>query len=195
MARLLFLIHSKSPSFSTHSPSVFLQNVLPKMFFDSILALTAPQAAKQATSIMLEGRLYTFPLSFSTLKNLFLGSMNRFIERMHTLDSKDMVSVFVVTLAVMAYRKIQKHRTGKTLVMNLYLRDVLHIWRAAQREVLDEVAPECAWIRQNELSQEEMIIKCSALRFLKLGTLNVPEDQRVNIRQLYFIYATPRLAA
>lgn len=186
MASLLLLIHSKTPSFWRHSPSVFMQNMLPKMFFDSLHALTVAATTRATTGVMLEGRLYNFPLKFATLKSVLLGAINRIIVRMHSLESRDMVSIFMLTVAVMAYQKIQKNRTGRTLVMNLFLRDVLYLWQARQSNELVTEAPYCAWIGAE--SQEELVIKCSAFRFLKIGSLiNIEQHQQVS-RSCTFSY-------
>ncbi|KAL8428125.1 hypothetical protein Efla_005828 [Eimeria flavescens] len=178
MANLLFLLHSKSRSFQKHSPSVFLQNMLPKMFFDAFHALDVASKTKSATGVSVEGRLYTFPFNFNTMKSLVLSAVNRLILRMHSLQSKDIVSIFMLTVAVMAYHKIQKHRTGKTLVMNLYLRDALHLYRVHRKGSLDEEVPYCSWIRETSGSIDEFIVKCSCYRFLKLGDLNDTESNR-----------------
>lgn len=181
MASLLHLIHSKSESFWSHSPSVFMQNLTPKMFFDALHALSTTAKTRPATSVMLEGRLYTFPLNFATVKSIVLGAMNRLIVRMHSLDSKDMVSVFMMTVAYLTYQKIQKHRTGKTLVMSLYQRDVLHLLLAQKRGELLEEAPHCAWLKENTQSADELIVKCSALRFFKIGSVdNIAEADKVS---------------
>ncbi|OEH77292.1 rhoptry neck protein [Cyclospora cayetanensis] len=183
MANLLYILHSRTPSFSSHSPSVFLQNIMPKMFFDSFQALSVASKSRKSASVVLEGRLYSFALSFDNLKSIFLGAVNRLILRMHSLDSRDMVSVFMMTVAVMAYQRVQKHRTGKTLVMNMFLRDVLHLQRANQLGRLLEEAPHCAWLEKQEgLPQEEFVIKCAALRFLKIGSLKIEDAEVVNVR-------------
>ncbi|CDJ38129.1 hypothetical protein, conserved [Eimeria tenella] len=182
MASLLHLIHSKSSSFWSHSPSVFMQNVTPKMFFDALQAVSTAASTKPQAGVMLEGRLYTFPLNFSTLKSVFLGAVNRLITRMHSLDSKDMVAVFAMTVAVMTYHKIQKHRTGKTLIMNLYLRDVLHLVQASKRNALFTEAPYCAWLETETQNVEELMVKCSALRFLKIGSVkDIPDTDKGNV--------------
>ncbi|KAL8275228.1 hypothetical protein Esti_000812 [Eimeria stiedai] len=182
LASVLFLIHSKSPSFREHSPAVFLQNIAPKMFFDAFHALAVTSQTRGSTGVMLEGRLYTFPFNFSTMKALLLGAVNRMIQRLHSLDSKDMVSVFLITVAVMAYHKIQKHRTGKTLVMNMYLRDTLHLREIERLGRFEEEAPYCGWMRQHSQSTEELIVKCSAYRFLRMGDLNETEPLSAKIR-------------
>lgn len=181
LATLLHLMHSKSVSFRSHSPSVFMQNVTPKMFFDTLHALSTTAKTRPPTSVMLEGRLYTFPLNFSTAKSIFLGAINRLIVRMHSLDSKDMVSVFMMTVGYLAYQKIQKHRTGKTLVMNMFQRDVLYLLLAQERGALLTEAPYCAWLEEETQDVHEMIVKCSTLRFLKIGSVeNIAEAEKVS---------------
>ncbi|CDJ48117.1 hypothetical protein, conserved [Eimeria brunetti] len=183
MATLLILIHSKVESFWSHSPSVFMQNITPKMFFDALQALSATAKTRPATSVMLEGRLYTFPLNFSTVKTILLGAMNRLIVRMHSLDSKDVVSVFMMTAAYLAYQKIQKHRTGKTLVMNQFQRDVLHLALAQRRGALLTEAPHCAWLEEEGLNIDKFIVMCSTLRFFKVGSVdNIEESDKGAVR-------------
>lgn len=188
MASLLILLHSKTPSYSSYSPSIFMQNITPKMFFDACQALAATAKTGQTTGVMLENRLYSFPFNFATLKGILLGAVNRMILRMHSLDSKDMVSVFIVTVSVMAYQRIQKNRTGKTLIMNLFLRDVLHLALAKGEGGVLAEAPYCGWLREGTKSNEELIIKCSALRFFKLGSVsNIEEAQKV-IKAIFFLF-------
>ena len=158
-----------------------MQNVTPKMFFDTLLALSTTAKTRPPTSVMLEGRLYTFPISFVTVKSIFLGAINRLIVRMHSLDSKDIISVFMMTVAYMAYQKIQKHRTGKTLVMNLYQREVLHLHMAQQRGELLTEAPHCAWLEEGSQTVDEFIVKCAALRYFKMGSVdNIEEADKVS---------------
>ncbi|KAL8451645.1 hypothetical protein Emed_001807 [Eimeria media] len=137
---------------------------------------------RSTTGVMLEGRLYTFPFNFNTMKSLLLGAVNRMIQRLHSLDSKDMVSVFLITVAVMAYHKIQKHRTGKTLVMNMFLRDALYLREIESLGRFEEEVPYCGWIREESQNREELIVKCAAYRFLKMGDLNETEPHIKEIR-------------
>ncbi|KAL8446784.1 hypothetical protein Emag_004545 [Eimeria magna] len=142
----------------------------------------AAELTRTTSGIMLEGRLYTFPFNFNTMKSLLLGAVNRMIQRLHSLDSKDMVSVFLITIAVMAYHKIQKHRTGKTLVMNLFLRDTLYLRDIASLGRFEEEVPYCGWMREDSQNTEELIVKCAAYRFLRMGDLNETEPHSKEIR-------------
>ncbi|KAL8429312.1 hypothetical protein ACSSS7_006677 [Eimeria intestinalis] len=142
----------------------------------------AAELTRATTGVMLEGRLYTFPFNFSTMKSILLGAVNRMIQRLHSLDSKDMVSVFLITVGLLAYHRIQKHRTGKTLVMNMYIRDTLYLRETERLGRFEEEFPYCGWIREHTQDTEELIVKCAAYRFLKIGDLNETEPHSREIR-------------
>lgn len=158
-----------------------MQYLTPKMFFDAMTALTADITTRPKTAIMLEGRLYSFPINFSVLKDIFLGSMNRIILRMHALESRDIVSVFMMTFAMLSYHRIEKHRTGKTLVMNLFLRDVLFLAKRGRAGQLFVEAPYCLWLQDTTEVPEEQVLKCALLRFLKIGSFAITsKSEQVN---------------
>ncbi|PFH33726.1 rhoptry neck protein RON3 [Besnoitia besnoiti] len=175
-ATLMMVLHRYTPSFHRHSFSTFLQYMTPKMFFDALLALADSYEQQAETGVQLERRLYSFPVSFQTFKEVVFNSMNTMVLRMHSLDTADTLSIFVVGLIHYAYQKIQKNRTGKTLVMNHFQRGLLHIMQTIQADTFREKFPECGFLLEDNAEIDDVVgLKCALFRFLKLRSLRLPE--------------------
>lgn len=175
------LLHRRLPIFWERSPVEFLQNLTPKIFFDSLFVLSTQAYDQSEATVTLDGKLYTFPKSFTAIKDIALGSLNRAIVRMHSLNASDAALLIAMGTVHFAYKKIQKHRTGRTAVMHLFLKEVNHImnYLKTEPEKLKEIYPECDFISNWENPQEEGVLKCAILRFIKIGSLTDRGDAQV----------------
>lgn len=175
------LLHRRLPIFWERSPVEFLQHLTPKMFFDILFLLSTQAYDQSEATVTLDGKLYTFPKSFGAIKDIALGSLNKAIVRMHSLNASDAALLIAMGSVHFAYKKIQKHRTGRTSVMHLFLREVHHImnYLTAEPEKLKDLYPECNFISKWETPQEEDVLKCAIFRFMKIGSLTDRGDAQV----------------
>ncbi|KFH13566.1 rhoptry neck protein RON3 [Toxoplasma gondii VAND] len=174
-ATLMMVLHRYTTSFHRHSFATFLQNLSPKMFFDGVLAFADQHQQQAEATLHLDRRLYSFPMTFQTFKDIVFNSLNTMVLRMHSLDTADSLSVFLVGLVHYAYQKIQKNRTGRTLVMQHFLRGLVHVMRSVDAERFREDFPECQFlIEPNGTIDEVVAIKCALYRFVKLRSLELP---------------------
>lgn len=175
------MLHKRLPIFWKYSPVDFLHNLTPKIFFDA-LSILATQAYDQSeATVALDGRLYTFPKSFTALKDILLSAVNRAILRMHSLNATDAALLIAMGSFNFAYKKIQKHRTGRTLTMQLFLKEVYHIMEALKSHADEMVTlyPECNFFAYWKEEAEEDAIKCALFRFMKIGSLQVEDNIKV----------------
>lgn len=147
------------------------------MFFDCLFILSTQAYDRSEATVTLDGKLYTFPKSFTAIKDIVLSAVNRAIIRMHNLNMSDAALLIAMGTVHFAYKKIQKHRTGRTAVMHLFLKEVNHIMNILNNDAssLKQKYPECIFYSNWEEPREEDVIKCSLLRFMKLGPLTVNE--------------------
>lgn len=187
LARILNLMHRKNPIFWKHSPVDFLQNMTAKMFFDTLHIVSTQAYNKSDASIQLDGKLYSFPKTFAALKDIVLSAVNRAILRMHSLNASDAISIIAMSTANFAYRKIQKHRTGRTAVMHLFLKEVAHIMKLYKENhaILGEKYTECAAVSNLVHPTEEDVVKCAFLRFITIGSLDLSEEKRVSLSSFH----------
>ncbi|KAL8441612.1 hypothetical protein Emag_007013 [Eimeria magna] len=136
-------------------------------------------AAEKAT-VVLDGKLYTFPKSFAALKDIILSSVNRAIVRLHSLNAADAALLITMGSLHFAYKKIQKHRTGRTSLMHAYLKEVHHIMEVGKTGMneLELHYPECIFFVNWEQFSVEDVLKCALFRFMKLGSLQVEDDNQ-----------------
>ncbi|CDJ29800.1 LOW QUALITY PROTEIN: uncharacterized protein EMH_0052810 [Eimeria mitis] len=173
LAGVLMLLHRRLPIFWKRSPVEFMQNLTPKMFFDILFVLSTQAYDQAEATVQLDGKLYTFPKSFSAMKDIVLSSLNRAIVRMHSLNASDAALLIAMGTVHFAYKKIQKHRTGRTSTMHLFLREVNHLMNIlkTQPDQLKTLYPECEFLSNWETPQEEGVLKCAIFRFMKIGSL------------------------
>ncbi|KAL8454435.1 hypothetical protein Emed_000156 [Eimeria media] len=178
LAGILCMLHNRLPIFWKRSPVEFLQNITPKMFFDAMLILSTQAYDHAEATVMLDGKLYTFPKSFAALKDIILSSVNRAIVRLHSLNATDAALLIAMGSLHFAYKKIQKHRTGRTSLMHAYLKEVHHMMEVGKTGLneLELHYPECISFVNWEQFSEEDVLKCALLRFMKLGSLQVEDD-------------------
>ena len=176
------LLHSRLPIFWKHSPVEFLQHLTPKMFFDALFILSTQAYDKADATLSLDGKLYSFPKSFSALKDIVLSAVNKAIIRMHNLNASDAALLIAMSTVHFAYKKIQKHRTGRTATMHLFLKEVNHIMAIfrATPEQLEVLYPECHFLSQWDARREEDVLKCALYRFMKIGSLSDIGDFQVS---------------
>lgn len=175
------LLHSRLPIFWKRSPVEFVRHLTPKMFFDALFILSAQAYDQAEATVTLDGKLYTFPKSFSAIKDIVLSAVNRAIVRMHSLSASDAVLLIAMSSVHFAYKKIQKHRTGRTATMHLFLKEVNHLMDVLKStpEKLKSSSYECAFLIEGEQPNEEDVLKCAVFRFMKIGSLEVSTDKQV----------------
>ncbi|CDJ47884.1 hypothetical protein EBH_0018220 [Eimeria brunetti] len=183
LAGVLMLLHRRLPIFWKRSPVEFMQNLTPKMLFDMLFILSTQAYDQSEATVALDGKLYTFPKSFGAMKDIVLSSLNKAIVRMHSLNAADAALLIAMGTVHFAYKKIQKHRTGRTLTMHLFLREVHHIMNILKTEPqqLKETYPECEFISKWDTPQEEGVLKCAVFRFMKIGSLTNLGDAQEEI--------------
>ncbi|CDJ57471.1 hypothetical protein, conserved [Eimeria maxima] len=183
LAGVLMLLHRKLPIFWKRSPVDFVQHLTPKMFFDVLYVLSTQAYDQAEATVTLDGKLYTFPKSFGAMKDIVLSSLNRAIVRMHSLNASDAALLIAMGTVHFAYKKIQKHRTGRTSVMHLFLKEVNHIMNILKSapEQLKALYPECEFISNWDTPQEEGVLKCAVFRFMKIGSLTDLGDKQEEI--------------
>lgn len=177
------LLHRRAPIFWKSSPVEFLQNVTPKMFFDILYVLSTQAYDQSEATVMLDGKLYTFPKSFGAMKDIVLSALNRAIVRMHSLNASDAALLITMGSVHFAYKKIQKHRTGRTATMHLFLKEVNHIMNILRTspDQLKVLYPECSFISKWGEPTEEGVLKCAVFRFMKIGSLANLGDSEVSL--------------
>ncbi|XP_026191273.1 uncharacterized protein LOC34619717 [Cyclospora cayetanensis] len=182
---LLMMLHSRLPIFWKRSPVEFLQNLTPKMFFDALMILSTQAYDQTEATVRLDGKLYSFPKSFTALKDLFLSAVNRAIIRMHSLNASDAALLIAMGSMHFAYKKIQKHRTGRTITMHLFLREVHHIMNilTTSQESLKTLYAECHFLSNWDAPEVEDVLKCALFRFLKIGSLSEISSQKEDIER------------
>ncbi|KAL8426366.1 hypothetical protein Efla_002984 [Eimeria flavescens] len=192
VAGILCMLHSRLPIFWKRSPVEFLQNLSPKMFFDALLILSTQAYDHSEATVMLEGKLYTFPRSFTALKDIVLSAVNRAILRMHNLNATDAALLIAMGSLHFAYKKIQKHRTGRTLLMQSYLKEVHHMMELSKTGMheLESRYAECGFFVDWGSFGDEDIIKCALYRYMKLGSLQVDDDNKLEIQNYLHVFVT-----
>lgn len=169
---MIMVLHRNIPSFHKHSFTTFLNYLSPKLFYDGILAFAEGHQQQMETSVSIERHLYTFPMSFQTFKDIFFNSLNTMVLRMHAIDASDTLSIFVVGLLHYAYQKIQKNRTGRTLILQHFQRGLLYVMRAVEKDGNLDSFPECAFlVPENGVVDDVVGLRCGLYRFLKLRSL------------------------
>lgn len=183
-ATLMMVLHRYSPSFHKHSFATFLQNLSPKMFFDGLLAFADQHQQQGEATVQLDRRLYSFSMSFQTFKDIIFNSLNTMVLRMHSLDTADSLSVFLVGLVHYAFQKIQKNRTGRTLVMQHFQRSLVHVMQSVDADRFLTDFPECRFLVESNAAVDEIVaIKCTVYRFVKLRSLELPRAMQPDVEE------------
>ncbi|KAL8269663.1 hypothetical protein Esti_006418 [Eimeria stiedai] len=195
LAGILCLLHNRLPIFWKRSPVEFIQHISPKMIFDAMLILSTQAYDQAEATVLLDGKLYTFPKSYAAIKDIILSSVNRAIVRLHSLNAADAALLITMGSLHFAYKKIQKHRTGRTSLMHAYLKEVRHIMEVGKTGLneLELHYPECTFFVNWEQFSEEDILKCALFRFMKLGSLQVEGDAQQEV-QIYLTAFVSKLA-